>query len=46
MKNSQTRPIWYPSKAHMLRKLVSQVAGWIGCIVVFGGIGAMLAWRG
>lgn len=40
------RPLWYPSKRHMAKQLLKDVLGWTACIIVFGGIGVMLAWRG
>jgi hypothetical protein len=37
---------WIALQVFFAKKFVQSILGWIACIIVFGGIGAMLAWRG
>jgi hypothetical protein len=37
---------WIALQVFFAKKIVQNIFGWILCIIVFGGIGAMLAWRG
>jgi hypothetical protein len=30
----------------MAKQLLKDVLGWTACVIVFGGIGVLLAWRG
>jgi hypothetical protein len=37
---------WIALQVFLAKKIVRSFLGWIACIIIFGGIGAMLAWRG
>jgi hypothetical protein len=40
------RPLWFPDRRQRVIQAAKIIAAWTLCIVIFGSIGIMLAWRG
>jgi hypothetical protein len=37
---------WIAMQIYFAKKWIQDFFGWIACVVIFGGIGVLLAWRG
>jgi hypothetical protein len=37
---------WIAMQIYFAKKWVKNLLGWIACLIIFGGIGVLLAWRG
>ena len=40
------RPLWYPNRRQRFFQALKTIGAWALCCALFGGIGALLAWRG